>query len=297
MKHRVFAYVEDNSKKNKPDRILAVDEMGKHLFCYDVDNRGKEDYEEQFVNDRTHSPAAVAFAAFERFCKEECGIKDCNDEVILAEYKNIPMKTLADYVEFRLGGADWVYVWEIGFEYRFETAHLEHPMHFKEFRKAHTAGLKEPYATRALYAKYRELIHKDVYTEDELNRMEQAIFSRLDAAYRRRRSRPDASIYISDTCAAIYRGDRDRFRRVVERIVADYARRRSKRKSRVLEDILEFIADSIYCEGEIDLASLDEEEKKPPLERKEYAIFAALSPEALRTVKPIIEEWEKRTTS
>ena len=40
MKHRVFAYVEDNSKKNKPDRILAVDEMGKHLFCYDVDNCG-----------------------------------------------------------------------------------------------------------------------------------------------------------------------------------------------------------------------------------------------------------------
>ncbi len=294
MKRRVFVSVEDNSKKNKPDRILAVDETGEHLFCYEVNNRGT-DYMEEIGKKESNSPAAIAFAAFERFCKEECGIKDCNDEVILAEYKNIPMKTLADYVEFRLGGADWVYVWEIGFEYRFETAHLEHPMSFKTFRKVYTAGFEEPYATRALYAKYRELIHKDVYTEEELDRMEQAIFSRLDAAYRRRLSRPDASIYISDTCAAIYRGDRARFLRVVERIVADYARRRSKRKSRVLEDILAMIADSIYCEGEIDLASLDEEEKKPPLERKEYAIFAALSPEALRTVKPIIEELEKWT--
>ena len=78
----------------------------------------------------------------------------------------------------------------------------------------------------------------------------------------------------------------------MERIVADYARRRSKRKSRVPVDILEFIADSIYCEGEIDLASLDEEEKKPPLERKAYACFRGLSPAALELVKDLIEEYE-----
>ncbi len=292
MKRRVFAYVEDNFQKNKPDRVLAIDETGERLFCYEVDNRGKgESYEEQFVNDKAHSPAAVAFAAFERFCKEECGIKDCNDEVIFSGGKNIPPKTLADYFEFRLGGADWVYVWEIGFEYRFETAHLEHPIGFKEFRKVHTEGLTEPYATRALYAKYREHIHKDAYTEEELDRMEQAVFSRLDMAYRRRRSRSDPSIYIAETCAAIYRGDQARFRRVVERIVADHARRRSKRKRWVLQYILETIADSIYCDGEIDLASLDEEEKKPPLERKEYAIFAGLSPDALPLVKESIEEY------
>ncbi len=292
MKKRVFLFIEDNFKKNKSDRVLAVDDTGERLFRYEIDNRGEEDYEEQFANNRANSPAAVAFAAFERFCKEECGIKDCNDEVIVSEEKNFSMKTLADYFELRLGGADWVLVSEIGFHYRYETAHLEYPMRFKEFLKLHTAGLKEPYATRALYTKYRELIHKDSYTEEELDRMEKAIFSRLDMAYRRRRSRLDPSIYISDTCAAIYRGDQARFRRVVERIVADYARRRSKRKSRVLEDILEFIADSIYCEGEIDLASIDEEEKKPPLERKEYAIFASLSPEALTLVKELIEEYE-----
>ena len=293
MKRRVFVCVEDNYKKGRPDRILAVDDTGERLFCYEVDSRGEESYEEQFANDRESSPAAAAFAAFEKFCKE-CGIKDCNDEVIFAECKIIPPKTLAGYIEVRLGGADWVFVSEIGFNYRYETAHLEHPMPFKEFRKAHTAGIEEPFATRALYVKYRELIHKDSYTEEELDRMERAVFSRIDAAYRRRQSRPDACIYISDTCAAIYRGDRDRFRRVVERIVADYARRRSERKSRVLEDILEFIADSIYCEEEIDLASIDEEEKKPPLERKEYAIFAKLSPEALRTVRPIVEELGNR---
>ena len=293
MKRRVFLFVEDNSKKNKPDRLLAVDDMGERLFSYDVDSRG-EDYEEQFATDRAHSPAAVAFAAFERFCKEECGIKDCNDEVILAEWKIIPPKNLAGYIEVRLGGADWVFVWELGFNYRYETAHLEHPMSFKEFRKVYTAGLKEPYATRALYAKYRELIHKDSYTEEELDRMEKAIFSRLDMAYRRRLSRLDPSIYISETCAAIYRGDRTRFPHVVERLIADYARRRSKRKSRVLGDILEMIADSIYCEGEIDLDSIDGEEKKPLLERKEYSIFAELSPEALPLVIELIEEYEDR---
>ncbi len=294
MKHRVFLYVEDNCKRKRPDRILAVDETGEHIFRCNVDNRGEESYEEQFANDRESSPAAAAFAAFERFCKEECGIEDCNDEVIISEGKIIPPKTLAGYMEVRLGGADWVFVSELAFNYRYETAHLEYPMPFKAFRKLHTAGIEEPFATRALYAKYRELIHKDAYTEEELDRMERAVFSRLDAAYRRRQSGPDASIYISDTCAAIYRGDRDRFYRVLEGIVADYARRRSKRKSRVLEDMLEFIADSIYCEGEIDLASIDEEEKKPPLERKEYAIYAALSPEVLRTVGLIIEELGNR---
>lgn len=294
MKRRVFAYVEDNSQKNKPSRILALDDTGKRLFSCDVDSGGeREDYEVQLVTDRADSPAAVAFAAFERFCKEECGLKDCNDEVILGEYKNIPPKTLADYVEVRLGGADWAVVKYIEFGYRYETSHLEHPMRFREFRKVHTAGLTEPYATRALFAKYRELIHKDVYTEEELDRMERAVFFRLDGAYRRRHSRLDPIIYISDACAAIYRGDLDRFRRVLEGIVADHARRRSKRKSWVLGEMLAIIADNIFGEGEIDLASFDEEEKKPPLERKMYEAFAALSPDALRTVKPIIEELEK----
>ena len=50
----------------------------------------------------------------------------------------------------------------------------------------------------------------------------------------------------------------------------------------------------IFCEGEVDLASLDEEEKKPPLERKEYAIFAELSTDALPLVKELIEENEDR---
>ena len=52
------------------------------------------------------------------------------------------------------------------------------------------------------------------------------------------------------------------------------------------------IADSIFCEGEIDLAALNEEEKKPPLERKEYAIYRELSLAALPLVKELIEEHE-----
>lgn len=294
MKRRVFAYVEDNSKKNEPSAILAVDETGEHEFRVEVPSDGT-DYMKEIVEGNSDSPAAVAFAAFERFCTKECGLKDCNDEVIIGTDKNFSLKTLTEYVDFRLGAMNWAVVKFIDFDYRYETSHLMYPMSFRYFRKTHTAGLEEPFATRALYAKYRELIHKDHYTRGELDRMERAIFSCLGTAYSRQHSRLDPCIFVSVTCAAIYRGDQARFLRVLERIVADYANRRSERKRWVLKDMLAMIADNIFGEGEIDFASLAEEEKKPPLKRKEYSIFAALSPEALLTVKPIIEELAKGT--
>lgn len=290
MKKRVFAYVEDNSKRGKPSAILALDETGERLFRYEVDDRGEpEDYEEQLVNDRNDSPAAVAFAAFERFCREECGLKDCNDEVILAEDKNIPPKTLADYVDFRLGAMDWAVVEYIGSNYRLETAHLKDPLPFGAFRRV-AQGMPEPYATRRVYQKYREEIHKDAYTAEEIDRMENYIFTHLDAIYRRHAY--DADWRIAHSCAAIFRSDRARFLHVVERIVADHPRRRTKKKREKLMWFLSDVSDLIFCEGEIDLSALEEEEKKPPIEREEYAIFRELSPDALELVKELIEEYE-----
>ena len=293
MKHRVFAYVEDNSVRGKPSAILGLDEAGEREFRAEVPS-DETDYMEEIGKKESDSPAAVAFAAFERFCREECGLKDCNDEVIFSEEgeSNSP-HTLAGYVEFRLGCADWAVVKYIDFDYPFETTHLENPSPFINFRVGTGPRMPEPYATHRVYQKYREYIHKDSYTEEEISRMERYIFTHLDAVYRRR-SGDDAIYRIAYPCAAIYRSDKTRFMHVLESIVADYPKRRFQKKRKHLRELLIDIADLIFCEGEIDLATLPEEEKKPPLERKEYASFAELSPTALPIVKELIEEYEDR---
>ena len=292
IKHRVFVFVEDNSQENKPDKILAVDDTGERLFSYDVDNRGQPDsYERQYTDAREDAPAAVAYAAFQRFCREVCGLKGVNDEVIFAE--SGPSGSLSEYVGLRLDAADWTLVTFLEFDYRYETAYLERPMRFKNFRRSCTEGIPEPYATRVLYENYRERIHKDAYTEEELDRMEKYVFSHLDAVYRRRRRCLDAIRRVSAACAAVYRGDRARFCRIMEGIVADFSKRRSKKKRWLQSELLVSVADKIFGEGEIDLVRFAEEEKLPPPERKIYSIFAPLSPEALETVTEIIEAYEK----
>lgn len=292
MKHRVFAYVEDNSKRGMPSAILGLDETAEREFRAEVPSDGI-DYMEEIGKKESDSPAAVAFAAFERFCKEECGLKDCNDEVIFSEEgKGFSPHTLAGYVDFRLCCVDWAVVNYIDFDYRFETAHLEDPSPFINFWVGTGLGMPEPYAAHRVYQKYREYIHKDSYTEEEICRMEKYIFSHLDAVYRRRGGY-SAILHIAYPCAAICRSDKTRFLHVIERIVADYPRRRSVRKRERLRKLLIDTADLIFCEGEVDLASLDEEERKPPLERKEYAVFAELPPDALPLVKELIEEHEE----
>ncbi len=292
MKHCVFAYVEDNSKRGKPSAILGLDETGEREFRAEVPSDGT-DYLEEIIERRSDSPAAIAFAAFERFCKEECGLKDCNDEVIFSEGENIAPHTLAEYVDFRLGCVDWAVVKYIDFDYRFETAHLEDPSPFIHFWVGTGLGMPEPYAVHRVYQKYREYIHKDSYTENELDRMEKYIFSHLDTIYRRRGGY-DAIWHIAYPCAAIYRSDKPRFLHVVEKIVADYPRRRRQKKRGRLRELLFDISELIFYEGEVDFTLLDKEEKKPPLERKEYSVFASLSPEALPLVKELIEENEDR---
>ena len=292
MKHRVFAYVEDNSVRGKPSAILGLDETGEREFRAEVPN-DRTDYLEEIGKKESDSPAAVAFAAFEHFCKEECGLKDCNDEVIFSGGENIAPYSLTGYVDFRLCCVDWAVVKYIDFDYPFETTHLEDSSPFINFWVGTGLGMPEPYAAHRVYQKYREYIHKDFYTEEELDRMERYIFTHLDAVYRRR-GRYDAILHIAYPCAAIYRSDRARFLHVIEKIVTDYPKRRSQKRRRQLRELLFNTADLIFCEGEVDLASLDEEEKKPPLERKEYAIFAELSTDALPLVKELIEENEDR---
>lgn len=122
MKTRVFAYVEDNSKKGKPSVLLAIDEK-EHAFKLKVDG-GADCYEDEIAEGKTDSRAALAFAEFERVCTLECGLKNCNDEVIFARGRKIPPDTFADYVDFRLGCMKWAVVKHLEFEYRYETAHV-----------------------------------------------------------------------------------------------------------------------------------------------------------------------------
>ena len=291
MRHRVFAYVEDNSMRGKPSAILGLDETGEREFRAEVPSDGT-DFLQEIIERRSDSPAAIAFAAFERFCREECGLKDCNDEVIFSEGENIAPYSLAGYVDFRLGCADWAVVKYIDLDYRFETTHLEDPSPFLHFWVGTGLGMPEPYAAHRVYRKYREYIHKDCYTEKELDRMEKYIFSHLDEVYRRR---GDGAIRkIAYPCAAIYRSDKPRFVHVVEGIAADYPKRQSQKMRGLLRELLIDVADLISREGAIDLSDLAEEEKKPPLERKEYAIFAELSPDARSLVKDLVEEYEER---
>ncbi len=291
MKHRVFAYVDDNPKRGTKSAILGLDEAAERFFCAEVEGEVGELSEELERGDG--SPAAAAFAAFERFCREECGLKDRNDEVIFEERARAPsLHDLADYVDRKLGTADWATVRYIASDYRFERAHVKEPLRFLEFLILAGQGMPEPYATCRIYQRYRKLIHKDSYTAEELDRMEGYIFSHLGEIYRRRRGRGDAIRHIAYPCAAIYRSDQTRFLQVIEKIIADYPRRSSKERGEALRDFLEDTSCLIYREGEIDLAAIPEEEKKPPLSRKKYAIFAPLSPNALPLVKELIGEYE-----
>ncbi len=289
MKRRVFLYVEDNSKKNKPDRILAVDETGAHRFSAEVANDGT-DYREEIGTKDSDSAGAAAFAAFERFCKEECGLKDCNDEVIQAKEAPLCRYTFAEYVDLRLGSADWATVKSLSFDYRYETTHLENPPAFSAFASC-VKGVAEPDATRLLYEEYAKRIHKEIYTAEEIDRMERYIFSHLNTVYLRRGSfRVHWCICYS--CSAIYKSDAARYLGVMERIISDYLKRRAKNRKKYFCDLIMDIADEIFCDGEIDYSVFDKEEGKPLLERTEYAMFASLSPKSLKIVKELIEEYE-----
>lgn len=288
MKQRIFLAVKE-PMEGEAGVVCAIDEAARHTFSETLDVFTSE----QFDFD---GPTAPLFARFARFCREECGCKDPNDEVIFARDSHpLGPYTLAEDIALRLAGAQWAVVEFIEFNYCYETVHLLAPMPFPAFEKRYRVG-EEPQATRRLYAAYRKKIHKDRYTPSELDRMEAYIFAHLDEVYRRTKrpiARFDEVTRIACTCAAIYRCDRPRLEGILEKIVADYLRRRSSRRKDGLMELLLDIADTTFCDGEIDYVRLEADEKKPPIERECYAVFANLSPAARKVIVPLIDAYEK----
>ena len=290
-KKRIFVAVENNIGKGKPSVIYAVSEDEKHYFKREVDDK-IGNYEN--LDD---TPAAKVFEDFEAFCTAECGLTDDNDEVIFADKDNAEITDIFDYIAWRVGGVNWAVGKFIEFDYGHETTHIESPLSFAEFKKACDIGLSEPYATKHIYTEYRRLIHKDDYTREEFDRMERYLSAHLDSAYSGECGSFDVICRIAHICAAACRCDRTRFVRMVESIVSDYQRRQNKKKRLSLQDILTFTAEEVFDEGYIDYSTLAEEEKKPPMERKEYRIFRAVSPAPLEIITKIIEEYEQWTLS
>lgn len=279
LKKRIFVYV----REEVPCKILVVSEDGREFW------REVEQTEDLWGD---ASPAARAFEALERFCVEECGLTDCNDEVIFARRFAPEPETIGSYIDCRLGGVGWAVAKSIEFGYGHETAHLASPMSFEQFVRSCDIGLAEPYATRHLYAEYRRLIHKDSYTPQELDRLESYVYAHLDEAYSPTDAGFNAVCSISHACAATYHSDVARFLQLTERIVMDGEQRCGPRSRRVLADILMFTAEEIADDGYIDYEVLAAEEGKPPLERNEYAIFRAVAPEQLKIIKNILEEYD-----
>lgn len=303
-KKRVFIHI---SKKGKLSKICAISEDEKHLFNYEFEDK-IDDYENI---DGVPAEAVKAFNAFETFCKEECGFKrDCEfiqDEVIFVDGCNYAIMDISSYIELEIGGADWAVGQCIEFSYKYETTHIESPLTFKAFKKACDIGLPEPYASKHLYNEYRRLIHKDTYSGEELDRMEHYVSSHLNNVFRSRRvyrhgikfirnGDSDVEFRIAHICAVMYKSDMSRFLRLVESIVSDYKRRRSECKQNSLMNILDSVAEEVEDDSAMDYYAdysyLEEDEKKPPIDRKEYGIFRGLAPWCYDIIKELLEENE-----
>ncbi len=288
-KKRIFVYVQN--KTPQTCLVCAVNEDETHLFRREIE---RTDCREILLSDSKDFPAARMFAEFERFCVDECGLTDSNDEVIFASspHRGDVLDTF-DYVDWRLGGVSWAVVKSIEFKYDHETTHLYSPLSFEQFRRACDVGLAEPFATKHLHAEYRRLIHKNSYTPQELDRMEAYISRHIDEAYLQNDQNFGIICKIAHICAATYHSDHARFVRLIEWLVTDFNKRRCKWRRLTLADILTIAADEIADDGYIDYAVVAAEENKPPLERSEYGIFLTVASKQLKTIKNILEEYEQ----
>lgn len=301
-KLRVFAHIYPCDT----DRIclfLAVSEDEKHFFRREVEIA---DCRETLLSEKKDFPAARAFAEFERFCVDECGLTDGNDEVIFTNNPHrVDVLDTFDYIAWQLGGVPWAVVKFIHSQYDHETTHLDSPLSFEQFVRSCDIGLDEPVATKHLYDEYRRLIHKDSYSPQELDRMETYIFGHIDEAYLSYRQNFGVVCSIAHICAATYHSDKARFLRLIEWIVTDFNKRqrkwrrsalsdirKCKRQRSTLADILMIAAEEVADDGYIDCDVVAAEENKPPLERSEYGIFRAVAPKQLKTIKNILEEFD-----
>lgn len=289
-KKRVFAYAEGNSDKGCPSLLCAVSQDKKHFFKREVDDK-PQDYDKWLSQDAGDIAAARVFAEFKAFCVDECGLSDANDEVIFAKEADFAKHDFAEYVEIRLGNADWAVVKFIGWDYATETAHLEHALPFDDFRKAHGGNVPEPFATLELFHSYRRLVHKDSYSRVALDRMEQFAMSHLNDIYV---GDFDPSINIANVCAAFFRCDAARYLRLMDAIVDDFKTQTHAKKRRALTELLLFASDEELNDGYFACSQCDEDSRKPLLDRREYRMFKHLRSDNAQIVKSLLEEYEAK---
>lgn len=303
-KKRIFAYVEDNTGKGKSSVLCAVSEDGEHFFKSEIEG-STYDYRELISNTSYEDytmldiPAAKALAAFERFCKDECGFTTYEDEYGFTRHKNeiifseytLPTaneEILFDFFRFYLDNADWVSTRSVETAYRNETTPLGSSISYNQFKEACNTGLTEPYATKCLYEEYVRCVHNKWYVEEELDQMEKYIKSHLDALYKDGDTYDcetiEAQICIALACERICLCDFKRFTALIDYIIDDYKRRNGKRKQYELWHLLSSISDAIHCDYRL------------PLETEEvyflrYAIYRCISSENLLIVKEIIKKY------
>ena len=293
---RIFAYVENNMDKGKPSVLYATSDDNKHFFKYEIYDKSSdyEDYVKLFLHnhDNGNLPAWQAYIKFENFCLKECGFTDTNDEVIFANYPNPTAMDFFNYIADRLGAVEWALVKFIEFNYQYETTHLEKPMSFKEFRKTYGTELPEPYATKHLYDEYTRLIHKEQYTLEELNRMEQYVKSHLKDLFGTKSLYSETEIRIGWICAAMYKTDMERYLALMDFIIDEY--KKETYPQTPLEELIDIISGYAIEDEYIDPSIWDEEEKKPLMDRPEYQMFKNLRTDNVEFIKKALELYKTK---
>ena len=305
-KKRVFAYFDENPTNGTSSVLYAINDDEKCFFKREIEGN-ISDYNTQILLGDSNFPAAKVFIEFKNFCTNECGFVDDNDEIIFTNNSIGDIsENLTHYFAFLIRQSDWATVYSLEDRYKDQTTHLEKPMSFKEFRKTYGTELPEPYATKHLYDEYTRLIHKEQYTLEELNRMEQYVKKHLDILYhscgsgsffQKSRVSPFYKMVVGRricyTCAGVYRSDRQRFTAIVNDIIDDYKRRRVPDKRTQLKGILTSIAHDVIKDDYIDYSIIDEQEQQPLIEWQQYKIYKNLTAENLQIAMGIIEEFEK----
>lgn len=283
----IFAYVENNSRKNKPNVFRAVSEDEKHYFERTFEGDLSE-YNERSLDKEDDLPVVKVFAEFADFCTEECGIDTENITVVFADRpKSYFDKAVSAYLSlWQIRSVD------IEGGYRVEMLYRENILPFKEFKKSCGIGLSEPYATKRLYEEYkRQYIQNGTCTEEELNRMESYVKTHLDVFHRHKTIVNGGEVLyrILAMCAMMCECDYKRFSALIDYIVDDYKRRKNGYKKTHLFLLLRDTAEMVFYEGKVDYQNIESGGRKPPLGRRLYKIYLNLNPENFQIVKEIIE--------
>lgn len=289
---RIFANVKESVSKDEPSVLCAVSEDGTHVFRYELKGQTSEYWRLVLGADPKQYatfdiPAAKALAAFERFCKDECGLSSREDEIIFTddcEWRPDEIKNFVGFLGSFLLCVDWANVCYLKDCYKSDTAYLDNLVSYSEFKEACNIGLSEPNATKHLYDEYIRLIAPDKYDKTALEQMERYVKSHLDAFYKRENSNTERQV-IPNICPKICVNDFERFTSLMDYVIDDYKTRDAENKDFVLWNLLSVISAFVSC----DYLPSDSDENANLLSRA--AIYRCLTSENLKTIKEIFEKY------